>query len=165
MTFTAAGILFQDKTSGNFLSGWNPSLQAWSGFGGKRRGQETAWETALREVVEELFGISLPALSLETLQQALSPMEFYTNGHYVFFVMPIEFIFKLGEMLDLIEYKSPYYLHYPRTLKEVLETRNTEGKGRVELSDLCLLKESFSGPVDAFFKSDIRMLLHTSDSD
>lgn len=165
MSFTAAGILFQDKSTGNFLSGWNPKLQAWSGFGGKRKGTETAWETAVREVVEELYGISLPATTLDTLQQALSPMEFYTNNVYVFFVMPLDFVFKLGEMLDMVEYKSAFYRHYPRTLQELLETRMTEGASYVELTDLCLLTSTFSGPVDAFFKSDIRMMLQESDSD
>lgn len=165
MSFTAAGILFQDKTSGKYLSGWNPKLQAWSGFGGKRKGNETAWETALREVVEELYGISLPAVSLETLQHALSPMEFYTNKFYVFFVMPLDFVFKLGEMLDLIEYKSPFYKKYPRTLNELFESRTTENVPYVELTDISLVAPTFSGPVDAFFKADIRMISGDSDSD
>jgi len=67
MSFSAAGILFQDGK--NFLSGWNPSLDSWSGFGGKRRGFETSIETAIREVVEEIFQVNPDADDISVLEE------------------------------------------------------------------------------------------------
>ena len=162
MEFDSAGILFQD-TTGTFLSGWNPKQQAWSGFGGKRRGTETAWETALREVCEEVFGIFLLPVSLETLQQALSPMEFFQTKTYVCFVMPLDFLFRLAEMLDMIEYKSPFYKVYPRTKDDLLLKRTIQLKKTPEITELCFLKSTFTGPIDFYYKSDIRKVMGESD--
>ena len=85
MSFSAAGILFQDDTK--FLSGWNPSLDSWSGFGGKRRGFETSIETAIRETVEEIFQVNPGTNDISALEEHLSPFDFRQNGDYVVFFM------------------------------------------------------------------------------
>ena len=165
MEFDSAGILFEDKDNSTFLSGWNPKQQAWSGFGGKRRGNETAWETALREVIEELFGIFLLPVSLNTMQQALSPMEFFQTKKYVCFIMPLTFVFRLSEMLEMIEYKSPFYKVFPQTKDDLLLKRTIQLKKTPEITELCFLKSTFTGPIDFYFKSDILTLKGDSESD
>lgn len=157
MEFSSAGILFQDIHKGQFLSGFNPKLQSWSGLGGKRIGNETAWETAIREVVEELYGIHLPSASLNTLHESIHPMEYFQNGDYICFVLPIEYVFKLGKLLSLIEYKSPFYPEgYPTTIDDLIEKRTLEGINHVEITELMLLKPNFHGPIDFYFLSDIK---------
>ena len=163
MEFSSAGILFQNIHNGTFLSGFNRKLKSWSGFGGKRIGKETAWETALREVVEEIYGIRLLPVSLDTLQQAIAPMEFFQNKDYVCFVLPIEYVFKIGEMLEMIEYKSPFYrLKYPKTTAELIELRDTEDVKHVEITELDFIKPNFSGAIDYYYLSDIKLVMRGS---
>lgn len=160
MDFSSAGILFQNMHQGTFLSGYHSKLKKWSGFGGRRIGNETAWETAIREVVEEIFGIFLPPVSLNTLQQALSPMEFFQTEDYVCFVLPIDYVFKLAELLDLIEYKSPFYgRDYPRTVTDLLEKRKIDPNKYVEISELAFVKPNFHGPIDIHFLNDMKTIL------
>ena len=52
-----AGILFVDTQSKSVLAGFHPKLNRLSGFGGKSQGEESAAQTAVREVSEELFGV------------------------------------------------------------------------------------------------------------
>ena len=94
MSFSAAGILFQYEAK--FLSGWNPSLGAWSGFGGKRRGIEYSIQTAIREVVEELFQVNPSADDIRVLEEILSPFDFVQNGDYVVFFMNVSSLFQIS---------------------------------------------------------------------
>ena len=48
-----AGIMFTDKNS--VLAGYSSHKLAITGIGGKKKGDETAIQTAIRETVEELF--------------------------------------------------------------------------------------------------------------
>jgi hypothetical protein len=107
--------------------------------------------------VEELYGIHLPSESLNTLHQSIHAMEYFQNGDYVCFVLPIEYVFKLGNLLSLIEYKSPFYPEgYPTTIDDLIEKRTLEGINHVEITELMLLKPNFHGPIDFYFLSDIK---------
>ena len=102
MEFSSAGILFEDSDTAEpkYLSGWNPKLNAWSGLGGKRRGEETAWQTALREVIEEVFGLRVKKDVLHSLYEKITPMEFFQNGTYVCFVCPLRTLLESSIFLE-----------------------------------------------------------------
>ena len=57
MEYTSAGCIFTNGT--HILGGYQPNKQApcISGIGGKREGCEEFVETAMREMLEEIFGI------------------------------------------------------------------------------------------------------------
>lgn len=156
MDFSSAGILFEDSgdEAPQYLSGWNPSLNAWSGFGGKRRESETAWQTALREVIEELFGLRVKKDVLHSLYEKITPMEFFQNGTYVCFVCPLQIVFELASYLEGFGYKSPFYIKFPTSVYELLESRNYELVDRVEITDLTLLTISAES-LDPHYKSDL----------
>lgn len=160
MDYSSAGILFEDSGGDEplYLSGWNPKLSAWSGLGGKRRENETAWQTALREVIEELFGFRIRKQVLDMLSEDFTPIDFYQNGTYVFFVCPIDFVFKICKRLEDFGYKSPFYIKYPITVYELLESRNYEHGKNPEITDLRLISFSFSEPTDPYFKADLDMI-------
>lgn len=160
MSYSSAGILFED-TGGDepkFLSGWNPKLSSWSGLGGKRRDDEVAWQTALREVTEELFGFRMKKEKLCQMSEVFSPLDFYQNGSYVFFVCPIDFVFKISQHLEDFGYKSPFYIKYPKTVYELLESRTYEHAKAPEITDLRLIPFTFSEPMDPYFQSDLAIL-------
>jgi 8-oxo-dGTP pyrophosphatase MutT (NUDIX family) len=156
MDFSSAGILFEDSGDEEiqYLSGWTPSLNAWSGFGGKRRDSETAWQTALREVIEELFGLRVKKDVLHSLVEKITPMEFFQNGTYVCFVCPLHIVFELATYLEGFGYKSPFYIKFPISVYELLESRNYESVDRVEITDLTLLTVS-AELLDPHYKSDL----------
>lgn len=156
MNFSSAGILFEDSGDEaiRYLSGWNPSLNAWSGFGGKRRDSETAWQTALREVIEELFGLRVKKDVLHSLYEKITPMEFFQNGTYVCFVCPLRIVFEIASHLEGFGYKSPFYIKFPITLYELLESRNYESVERVEITDLTLVSPK-TERLDPYYKSDL----------
>lgn len=158
MNFSSAGILFEDtgQDSVRYLSGWNPSLNAWSGFGGKRRGDETAWQTALREVIEELFGLRVKKDVLHSLYEKITPMEFFQNGTYVCFVCPLRIVFEIITYLEGFGYKSPFYIQFPTTVYELLESRNYQSVERVEITDLTFVSLN-SESMDPHYKSDLEI--------
>jgi len=154
MSFSAAGILFQHGTK--FLSGWNPSLGAWSGFGGKRRGIETSIQTAIREVVEEVFQVNIRADHNSALEVILSPYDFQENGDYVVFFMNLSSLFQISVFLEKNGYRSPLYSSFPTTIVDLIEARCLPEGNAYEITHLCFLDASFSSaPVDKYFRSDI----------
>ncbi len=158
MNFSSAGILFEDSGEEpvKYLSGWNPSLNAWSGFGGKRKGEETAWQTALREVIEELYGLRVRKDVLHSLYEKITPMEFFQNGTYVCFVCPLRMVFEIAVYLEGFGYKSPFYIKFPTSVYELLETRNYQSVERVEITDLTLVNAN-SASLDPHYKSDLEL--------
>lgn len=157
MEFSSAGILFEDTTEEEkrYLSGWNPKLEAWSGFGGKRRDSETAWQTALREVIEELFGFRIKREMLHNLYEKITPNEFFQNGTYVCFVCPMSTIYELSIYLEGFGYKSPFYIKFPTSVYELLESRTYQNTKNPEITDLSILSISTPEPLDPYFKSDL----------
>lgn len=153
MSFNAAGILFQDGNQ--FLSGWNPSLDSWSGFGGKRHGVETSIETAIRETVEEIFQVNPSKEDTSTLEEQLSPFDFKMNGDYVVFFMNVSSLFQISLFLEKKGYRSPLYDSFPTTVTDFIEKRKLPEQHDYEISHLCLLKADFVGKIDRYFQSDL----------
>ena len=154
MNYSAAGILFQDDK--NFLSGWNPSIDSWSGFGGKRRGFETSIETAIREVVEEIFQVNPGTDDISVLEEQLSPFDFKQNGDYVVFFMNVSSLFQISLFLEKKGYRSPLYSSFPTNVIDIVEARILPEVNTYEVTHLCFLDASFSsGPIDKYFKSDL----------
>jgi 8-oxo-dGTP pyrophosphatase MutT (NUDIX family) len=160
MNFSSAGILFKDSgdEKSTYLSGWNPKLNAWSGFGGKRRGDETAWKTALREVIEEIFGLRIKKESLHILFETISPTEFFQNDTYVCFLCSLSTLFEISTYLEGFGYKSPFYIKFPITIDELLVSRTCETVKFPELTDLQMVSLPFENPIDPYFLSDLEYI-------
>jgi 8-oxo-dGTP pyrophosphatase MutT (NUDIX family) len=122
--FIGAGVLFMNPFHKKVLAGFHPKLGLWSGFGGKRQGQETIAETAFREVIEEMFGINLEkkdTIDLTASVRARFPIP--ADGYYIY-CLPISAIFMLVSILERKSYTSPYYETLPHSISELLECRS-----------------------------------------
>ncbi len=154
-----AGILFTD---GRFvLAGWQPNkvLPTLSGFGGKPIEQdEIPYDTALREVLEELFGLhGLPVLYIRSLQDQLPPPVFHVVGNYLVFVHSFESLFHLIETIYKDGLSIPFYKTQPTSIQSLLFER-TPIQG-CEVSELALLPMKQNLNVCEYFSFDINTIV------
>ena len=157
-SYKAAGVVFTDGHL--ILAGYQP-LKATpfiSGIGGSKEEGETYKETALREMVEELFETSVAPALLAELKKCTShsPRKVF-QGTYVRLVYTFE---DLVDMLAVMKkhIKSPLYATFPLTLMDLLFQRHVKGKS--EISHLCLLpvvKHEAGAPlVVSYFVKEMR---------
>jgi hypothetical protein len=121
--FYGAGCAFTDRNKILAGTSFKPLGDIrMSGFGGKRRGCETAEETAWREVLEELFDWTSQEIpdSLLAFCFGLEPIGCLEKKGYICFIYTFT---QLEEILKRIERPSPLYLNIPRTLGELVFDR------------------------------------------
>lgn len=119
---SGAGILFVDTESKCVLAGFHPKLNRLSGFGGKGRGEEKPEQTAVREVIEELFGVfNLAPEHINVFASKLVASKIYSE--YTLFIESLETIFELSTFLSKNGYFSPFYLQLPSSVSDLLQKR------------------------------------------
>jgi len=149
-----AGIVFTKND--HILSGYNVKEECWSGFGGRPEGCETVATTAVRETVEELFGISLKDEDNNTLQQELVLGDHLHNMNYYFYTLDISKIFTIAEFLERKSYVTPYYATYPKDIVELLCCRKYDVQEITELEFISKnLVLSKTGYFHKYFKEDV----------
>lgn len=125
------------KNDTHVLMGYQPDKQAISGLGGKPMGHETLIETALRETIEEMFGLHPKKKLMDVLLSIFSGRTSVKNGTYTMFTGNLAdlemFMMSVREHSD----GSPYYKKFPRTLDDLLFDRRTPLG--VEVSHLCMV--------------------------
>jgi hypothetical protein len=151
-----AGIMFTDNNS--VLGGYNSHTLAITGIGGKKKGDETSIQTAIRETVEELFEFEeIPNELLEFLFNNLTFNTVFSRGGYSTYVM--DFQYDLEVMLDSIHrysLKSRVYDPLPQTLADLLLKRKNDINA--EFSHLVLLPFARTIDIAGCFINDIRHL-------
>jgi 8-oxo-dGTP pyrophosphatase MutT (NUDIX family) len=155
MEYASAGCLFHDKTS--FLAGFQRKQQRWTSFGGKKYSGETSFQTAMREVVEELFEIQLTHQTLAKLICTI-PLSLPTHdGTYTYYKYEYNTIFEIIGVLEEDGYTSPLYKRLPTTLFELIQTRAFCESCEIQkislffVSDIHDMREVF----DTFFLKDL----------
>jgi hypothetical protein len=124
--FFGAGILFVSENCNSVLSGFHPKLNRWSGFGGKCYNEESPLVTAVREVIEEIFGIF--DVSHGCLLELICCIHSLPNNNSGY-VLYIESETKLFQMVDILvknNYISPYYLTLPKNAFELNHFRQSK---------------------------------------
>ena len=135
LVFKAAGVVFTDGRL--ILSGYQhlkkkPFI---SGIGGSKEPGETYTDTALREMIEELFELeTIPPGLIAALNKPGRVLQSDTYVRLVYTFEDLESILKLMKSYDLT---SPLYNTFPETLMDLLFLR--EAKATAEISHLCLL--------------------------
>jgi hypothetical protein len=137
-SYKAAGVVFTDGRL--ILAGYQP-LKAnpfISGIGGSKEDGETYKETALREMVEELFEVSATPALLAELKAFIShsPRK-VLRGSYIRLVYTFEDLIDMLAMIKKHMLTTPLYSKFPLTLMNLLFDRLL--KGNPEISHLCLL--------------------------
>ena len=149
--FKAAGCIFTD---GNLiLAGYQPKILSISGIGGSRKEGETYKETALREMVEELFEI-YPLKELLTKLETIDHQRVLVNGSYVCIIYSFT---QLNEIISMIEQYYPdskLYDKFPADFLDLIFTRKNIDS---EVTTLALLPVIRSGvlSIDEHFIKDM----------
>ena len=135
MEYTSAGCIFTNGT--HVLGGYQPNKQTpcISGIGGKRDGCEEFVQTAMREMLEELFGIYARG-DLVTVLMAIPYDRLLISGDYISLIYSFSSLEKILAELVRLNAVSSLYNEMPLSLIDLLLTRLPTDS---EISHLCLL--------------------------
>ena len=149
-----AGCLFTNGT--HVLAGYQKS--SISGIGGKAEEGEEPQATALREMLEEIFGISF---DIEKIR--ITPKKIIMKHDYSIFVYSFEDLEAMCGVLRLCGVESPMYSEIPSTIWDLIVKRRPVES---EVKALCLLpvvdQPRHIPLVEPYFTSDIRALIKAS---
>jgi len=147
-----AGCIFTD---GNLiLAGYQPKGPYISGIGGSSFDGEEPIVTAMREVMEELLGISVHNTVLIYLIK-LKYKKQIVNNNYTIFVYDFKDLENMLYTLNNFKYKSPLYKVFPKNIEELVFGRI---EANVEISHLCILPLKSDLKIDKHFISDLALL-------
>lgn len=156
LEFEGAGCIFTDGSM--VLAGYQPKKgnKLISGFGGSRKAGENYFDTALREVLEELLEIKPSEQLLATLNLEFQPSRVIINGTYIVLQYSLN---DIGTLLDIVARfysHSPIYSDMPMTLIEIV-FRRKHLKG-MEVPNVILLPLINDFIIDSNFRKDIELL-------
>jgi hypothetical protein len=158
MEYESAGCLFTDKQT--FLAGFQRKQQRWTSFGGKKYHGETPFMTAMREVIEELFEVSITQKTLTKLVCLIQFSFQHQDGSYIYYIYPYDTIFQIIDILYEDGYTSPLYDEWPSSLSELIHTRKTIDIAEMENIQLFYKNEiqDIHDVLDKFFYKDLMKL-------
>jgi len=128
----AAGCMF---TNGRLvLSGFQPKISKISGFGGTSKHYETPFETAIRETLEELLGVTdVPHEIIAKMPECSRHIAYPAYTCFLYSFDDLETILRRARRYYLT---SEYYVDFPTTVGDlVLRRQVSEG---MEVTDLFL---------------------------
>lgn len=136
MEYTSAGCIFTNGI--HILGGYQPNKQTpcISGIGGKRDDCEEFVQTAMREMLEELFGIYARPDFVSALM-AIPYERLIISGDYVSLVYSFSSLEKILAELVHLNAVSPLYNEMPLTLIDLILKRIVGVDS--EISHLCVL--------------------------
>ena len=135
--FWAAGVIFTDKRI--MLAGYQSHGEASciSGIGGKRQGNENFSQTAIREMLEELFQAQCSLELIERIEAYVIPESIIRNDNYIILVYSFKSLNDIMKLLISLDAKSPIYRTFPKNLNELIFNRVPLNNS--EISCLCLI--------------------------
>lgn len=161
-TFEAAGCLFTDGT--HVMAGYQPKrgTKLISGFGGGRKPGETYFDTAMREVLEELLEIKPSEALLDALNLQFQPSKVLINGPYIILQYSLADIDTLLDIVSQHYSHSPIYSNMPFGLSELIFKRKYL-KG-MEVQSILILPLVNDFLVDGNFRKDIDLIKSGAES-
>jgi hypothetical protein len=162
MDYASAGCIFTNGT--HILGGYQPnkSVPCISGIGGKRDGCEEFVQTAMREMLEELFGIYARSDFIHALM-AIPYDRLVISGEYVSLIYSFSSLEKILAELVRLNAVSYLYNEMPLCLIDLILKRLPVDS---EISHLCLLpvvKHTRGTPyIENCFMKDILGLVQRS---
>jgi hypothetical protein len=154
--YKAAGVAFTNGR--HVLGGYQPHKKhpSISGIGGVREDGETYMQTALRECIEELFGIASISESLVSKLATIVPYKIIqsASGSYINVIYTFA---NLHTMLKYIHqmYESPFYKKFPKTITELIMNREVISGEITHLALLPVLVQSADTFMDPYFVADM----------
>jgi hypothetical protein len=156
--FEAAGVIFTDER--HVLAGWQPrkAQPRLTGIGGMRNPGEPYMETALREMVEELYGCAeVPVTLLATLQK-IEPTRVFQSDKYVNVVYTFKDLSSMLECINKAGIKSYYYEKPPVNLTDLVMKRKKSKTAEVETLALLPVDMFKGGGIGPEFVADMEIL-------
>ena len=149
-----AGILFTNEKV--FLAGYKSFKGHITGIGGKQKEGESLFATAIRETIEELFGIKeVTKTSLAFLEKTVQYYKTIENKGYTHFLCSFDEMEIFLNLISITFEKLYYYDEFPKTLADLLlKRKNTE---RAEISHLCILPYVEDSRIARHLISDINL--------
>ena len=144
-----AGCMFTDGI--RVLAGYQTKTRKIGGFGGKSQPGESRTETALRETIEELFGIlDVPAELIKKLPISQSTIEYAEYTCFVYNFDDLQtFIRRAGRYIN----SSPLYAVFPTTVWELLQNRIFSDSA--EVGELYLIPTECEYTMSRSFERDL----------
>lgn len=136
--YTSAGCIFIERNL--ILSGYQKKNSKYiiSGIGGKKENNDkNSLQTAIREMIEELFNVTTLSDKLLNELIKIKPKKTIITKNHVNYVFTF---FELDEMLEIMndyKIKSNIYSIFPTCINELLFNRKINNNS--EISHLCLL--------------------------
>ena len=150
---TAAGVMFL-RNNYDTLMGFTPKHSHYSGFGGMREPEESILMTALREAVEELYGIRPDVELLDELVDRFSENPRYERDGYLFILIWFD---EYPEFADIVRFharRSPYYERFPKSIKSLVRKRRTVADMEITHLIVGTPMGNYDYPVDPDFIAD-----------
>jgi len=154
--FEGAGCIF---TNGSMvLAGYQPKkgVKLISGFGGSRKVGENYFDTAMRELLEELLEIKPNTHLLAYLNHEFQPKKVLVNGTYIILQYSLNDIDTLLEIVGRFNYHSVIYNQMPINLLDLIFTRKYL-KG-MEVVNVIILPFINDFIIDPNFRQDIELV-------
>lgn len=141
--FRAAGCIFADKQY--VLGGFTPAIHTIFGLGGSREGKETYWETAVREVYEEIFEpVDLPKYLISETKEKLKPRAVLLHKGYVMILCDLKDLSVFYAGAKKANLKSRVYESIPTTLEEMVVMRSDKVAAEISEFNLIPMKKDTS---------------------
>lgn len=158
MEYESAGCLFTDGDT--FLAGFQRKQQRWTSFGGKKYHGETPFMTAIREVIEELFEVSITQTTLTKLLCSIHFSFQHRDDTYVYYIYSYNTIFEIIDILYEDGYETPLYEKWPTSLLELIEKRKSNDVSEMEKIQLFYKRDiqEIHDTLDNFFYKDLTKL-------
>ena len=153
----SAGCLFIENNS--VLCGYAHRYASYTGFGGKALALESPLQTAVRETVEELYGIDLVGTMGQDFCKVLKEYPFHERKGYFFVRCPFSAISEFYEILSAHGITSPYYKELPRNIDELISLRRPDFDA--EIYDLAI-KSTDSDEIHRYLKKDCIAMLNVN---
>jgi len=156
LEFEGAGCVFTDNKL--ILAGYQPKkgVKLISGFGGGRKVGENYFDTAMREVLEELFEIKPNEDLLRALNVEFQPSRIVVNGNYIILQYSLDDISILTDIISRYYSHSPVYSDMPINITDLIFKRKYM-KG-MEVQTVLLLPFVSDFLVDGNFRKDIDII-------
>lgn len=148
----AAGCMF---TNGRVvLGGFQPKISKISGFGGVSKPYETPFETAIRETLEEILGVSeVPHELIARMPQCDRHIAYPAYTCFLYSFDDLETILRRARRYYVT---SDYYAEFPATIGELILRRNkSEG---MEVTDLFLSPTDTTIAMSKSFQKDLNTI-------
>jgi len=150
----AAGCLFTDGK--HVLAGYQPHKKnpTITGIGGTCKEGEEPFNTAIREMLEELFELEkIPSHLLDEIK-LLIPRKKLVLDNYTMFAYSFEDLHLIMHIICKHNCKSPVYDELPITLLDLISDRKWYSR-RQEITDLALIPLVSNINIDKAFINDV----------